>query len=113
MDWTVEVNDLRGEYWLYREGSLAVDVGRGAMEEGDVFNTCDVHQTAGMTSDAATIARAIGRVMKSIGTRRCVLHLDGKWTLGEPEIAIIDAEVAGIGLRRRTPPGAAVVRWAP
>ncbi|MCC6443075.1 MAG: hypothetical protein IT210_06405 [Armatimonadetes bacterium] len=34
-----KINDLRGEYWLYPEGGLQVNIERGAAEGGCHVNT--------------------------------------------------------------------------
>jgi hypothetical protein len=101
-----ECADLRGEYWLYTEGSLKVSVGRGAVAGECHFNTSDVHLESVGPLESRKVAEILAQLMTEFGGepggyRRLVLHLDGKYDLSADDVALIDRALSGIGFSRR------------
>ena len=102
MDGRFTVNDSRGEYWLYTEGALRVNIGRGAIGSACHFNTSDIHVESGGPIGSGKVAEILSRLMiqfgsKSGGYRELVLHLDGKFSLAQADIASINQALASLG----------------
>jgi hypothetical protein len=99
------LNDLRSEYWLYSEGDLRVNVGRGGISGECHFNTSDVHLESGGPLDATKVADILADLMIECGSepggyKNLVLHIDGKYDLSQSHIESIDRALAKIGFKR-------------
>jgi hypothetical protein len=96
------INDLRGEYWLYTEGELRVNVGRGGVEGVCHFNTSDVHLESGGPLDSRKVAEILTKLMIEFGRgpggySNLMLHNDGKYDLSRDHISTIDQELTKAG----------------
>lgn len=110
------LNDLRGEYWLYSDGDLQVNVGRGGISGECHFNTSDVHLESGGPLDVPKVAEILSELMVKFGAeqegyRILVLHNDGKYDLSQEHVGRIDQALMEIGFKRRGPAGE-VFRWS-
>jgi len=99
---TFTVNDLRGEYWLYSEGALRVNIGCGGISGVCHFNTSDVHLESGGPLEIGKVAEILLNLMLKFGTevggyKNFVLHRDGKYDLSDEQIAQIDRALRKIG----------------
>lgn len=102
---TFTLNDPRGEYWLYSDGELRVNVGRGGISGVCHFNTSDVHLESGGPLDTGKVAEILLALMLEFGARQSgyknlVLHSDGKYELSEEQIAEIDRALRKIGFNQ-------------
>lgn len=104
MNGNFTINDLRGEYWLYSEGDLRVNVGRGGISGVCYFNTSDVHVEAGGPLDSRRVAEILSKLMvrfggKPGGYRTLVLYKDGKYDLSPDDVQLIDQELSTLGFQ--------------
>ena len=114
-EYTITVNDLRGEYWLYTEGGLCVNVGRGSAD-GCNFNTSDIHLVSGGPLNTDKVADILSKLMlrfggKTGGYHKLRLHLDGKFDLSEDHIFIIDRELSKEGFLLHKHEGGKELCW--
>jgi hypothetical protein len=103
-DGVFTLNDLRGEYWLYSEGELRVNVGQGGIRGVSHFNTSDIHLQSGGPIDSKKVAEILSKLMIQVGDRRggyrhLVLHNDGKYILSREDVALIDQRLSEIGFQ--------------
>lgn len=110
-------DDLRGEYWLYREAGLEVSVGRGGIGQVCHFNTSDIHVKSGEPLTSRKAAEILAQLMVEFGSDRggydrLTLHLDGKYTLDLEDLAIIEEALSASGFRRSQNSDAPEIRWA-
>lgn len=99
---TFTINDLRGEYWLYSEGELRVNVGRGGIDGVCHFNTSDVHLESGGPLEIGKVAEILLNLMLQFGAegggyKNLVLHRDGKYDLSGEQISQIDRALRKTG----------------
>jgi len=96
---TFTLNDLRGEYWLYSEGELRVNIGRGGISGVCHFNTSDVHLETGGPLEIGKVAEILLELMLKFGAgyKSLVLHRDGKYDLSGEQIAQMDRALRKIG----------------
>ena len=98
------INDLRGEYWLYSEENLRVNVGRGGVSGVCHFNTSDVHLEAGGPLDSQKVSEILSKLMLKFGGpkdgyKRILLNLDGKYILTHSHITAIDQVLSKLGFK--------------
>lgn len=99
---TFTQSDPRGEYWLYSEDELRVEVGSGGIAGVRHFNTNDVHLQSGGPLESAKVAEILRDMMRKFGAegggyRNLVLHRDGKYDLTGDQIAQIDLVLLDLG----------------
>ena len=115
MDGIFTINDLRGEYWLYTEGDLKVNVGRGWDRGACHFNTSDVHVQAGGPIDTGKVARILAKLMLKFGGsggyKRMILHRDGKYDLSAADIAAISRTLSQHGFSLMEDGQGQVITW--
>lgn len=109
-------NDPRGEYWLYTEGNLRVNVGRGAHSGVCHFNTSDVHVESGGPLHPQKVAEILAKLMAEFGDaeggyRQLVLHRDGKHELSKDDVAAIDRALSNIGFKLLTNAEDKELKW--
>jgi hypothetical protein len=109
-------NDPRGEYWLYSEGALQVNVGRGGISGGCHFNTSDVHLQSGGPLDCQKVAEILATLMVKFGEghggyKRLILHRDGKYDLAEEDVMVIDQALTKIGFSLLGDPKDQELQW--
>jgi hypothetical protein len=97
-------NDPRGEYWLYSEGNLRVNIGRGGISGVCHFNTSDVHLESGGPLGDSKVAEILAQLMVESGNdhggyKQLTLHNDGKYDMSPEHVALIDRALSKIGFR--------------
>jgi hypothetical protein len=109
-------NDPRGEYWLYSEGDLTVNVGRGDIEGVCHFNTSDVHLISGGPLDHSKVAEILAQLMAQFGAakggyKKLLLHRDGKYELTGEDVRRINNMLSEIGFTLKSRPDSINMLW--
>jgi hypothetical protein len=110
-------NDPRGEYWLYSEGELTVDVGRGGIEGVCHFNTSDVHLVSGGPLDHSKVTEILALLMTQFGDtkggyKKLLLHRNGKYELSDEDVRRINDVLSEIGFALKSRPDSRDMLWA-
>lgn len=99
-----QVNDLRGEYWLYTEGDLRVNVGKGWIDGACVVNTSDVHLEAGGPIDADRVASILAEFLALMGGPqggfgKLMLYNDGQYDFTQRHFDLVDSHLRPLGFQ--------------
>lgn len=111
---TFTVNDLRGEYWLYKDGPLTVNVGKGG-GGGCTVNTSDMHVLSGGPIGVDKAADILIQLLEKMGApsggyNRLTLKSDGGYELQDSHFILAETRLGAIGFRRHSE-GPGWVQW--